>query len=495
MLDVGARKQLFIDELFVESSHGVRLTMNPPAQTGQALITGDQPWEVGGPEAGLCHYSSVLKESGCIRVWYDTSQSSEYDADYRRVAYAESDDGLRFTKPALGLNEIDGSKANNIVMPGKLGGCSVWIDPNAPAEHRYKSQTKVYPSGGFHMFSSPDGYRWQLFTKLDIGPGGWDTQSIVFWDPADERYVMYTRAWIEPPEDPAGRFRTVRRLESDDLVHWENQTTVLQADQTDLAAYQGVAPTPPIDYYGAAVFPYDGADRAVIMLAQSYWHFERLWIKPGPGQSQREEHPEVEITDSGEIGPATFDVRLLVSRDNKTFQHFGDRAPFMRLGPAGRFDSKMIWAMPNPVRMGDEIWIYYVGMNQDHNSSIDQSAPEGRRLAAISRAVMRLDGFVSADASSNGGELVTPPITFEGGFLELNLDTSAGGSALVELLETNGEPVEGFGAPQADRLNGNALRMPVSWGGSRDVSRLAGRPVKIRFVMRDCKLYAFQFRN
>jgi len=35
--------------------------------------------------------------------------------------------------------------------------------------------------------------------------------------------------------------------------------------------------------------------------------------------------------------------------------------------------------------------------------------------------------------------------------------------------------------------------MPVAWGDVRDVSPLAGKPIKIRFLMQDCKLYAFQF--
>lgn len=45
-------------------------------------------------------------------------------------------------------------------------------------------------------------------------------------------------------------------------------------------------------------------------------------------------------------------------------------------------------------------------------------------LVAISRAIMRLDGFISADAPYEGGQLATPSIRFEGSGLELNLDTA-----------------------------------------------------------------------
>ena len=60
----------------------------------------------------------------------------------------------------------------------------------------------------------------------------------------------------------------------------------------------------------------------------------------------------------------------------------------------------MVWAMPHPVRMGDEIWIYYSGANRDHDGLIDPEA-EGH-LSGIGRAVLRLDGFVSADAGYGG---------------------------------------------------------------------------------------------
>ena len=108
---------------------------------------------------------------------------------------------------------------------------------------------------------------------------------------------------------------------------------------------------------------------------------------------------------------------------------------------------------------------------------------------------MKVDGFISADASYEGGELITPPLLFEGKTLELNLDTSAGGSVRVELLDQDGKPLGHFTAGEATQLNGNSVRMPISWGENRDVSKLAGTPIKIRFIMRDCKLYAFGFKQ
>ena len=73
---------------------------------------------------------------------------------------------------------------------------------------------------------------------------------------------------------------------------------------------------------------------------------------------------------------------------------------------------------------------------------------------------------------------------------------STGGSVHVELLDERGEPISGFSREEALPVNGNSVRKQVRWKGlDSDVSRLAGKPIKLRFLMRECKLYAFQFRD
>ena len=463
VIDVGSRKQLFVDEAFIASSRGVRLTMNPPFIDGRCLVTKDQPWEAGA-ETRICVYGSVVKDGGRVRLWYDV-----YDPKFRRVAYAESTDGIHFTKPKLGIHEIDGSTDNNVVLPGEIGGCAVWIDPKAPPQQRYKTQAKVYPTGQFHIHASPDGLHWTLLAKPKIGHK--DTQSVIFWDEAIGKYALYTRSWIRH-KDRRASYRTVRRLESDDLMTWGNASIVMQADKVDLATHETPTAQPPVDYYGAAVFKTPDGLGVYVMLAQAFWHWQK-----------RDPLPR--------LGPNAFDVRLATSRDGKTFRRAGERRPFMRLGPAGSFYSRTVWALPNPIQMGDELWIYFAGSNVDHADQRDPAAD--KTLTGIGRAVMRLDGFVSADVEYTGGEIVTPTIRFAGSALQLNLDASGGGSVRVELLDAKGQPVKGFARSDATPLCGNSVRMPVAWGDVRDVSPLAGKPIKIRFLMQDCKLYAFRF--
>ena len=182
------------------------------------------------------------------------------------------------------------------------------------------------------------------------------------------------------------------------------------------------------------------------------------------------------------------DVQLVTSRDGIHWSRTPGRKPFIRLGPEGTFWSKTIWPDGNAIRVGDELWFYFAGLDVHHK---EQSLKPSS--GARGRAVLRLDGFLSADAAYTGGELTTKPLIFSGDRLELNVDTGAGGTVRVEIQDESGEPVEGFTAAEADEINGNYLRVPVTWNGNRDVGPLAGRPIRLRFVMRDAKLYSFRF--
>ncbi len=466
IIDVSCNKQLFIDDLLVESSSGVNRTVNKPHQFDQVLLKNDQQWE-SGPNKYVAVYCSVLKDGGKIKLWYDLYDS---ETGNRYVGFAESDDGINFNKPVLNKVEVNGSTENNFVLPTTIGGCAVWIDPKAPASERLKTQAKAYPSGELLMHSSPDGIDWRLFAKPKIGDK--DTQTIIFWDEAISRYVMYTREWTRF-EDKTSNFRNVRRLESDDLLNWDNEMIVFEPDSVDRGLYTTPTQQPPVDYYGATVFKYPDEKGMYILLAQAFWH----WFDRN--------------TDT-KLGPNTFDVRFAHSRDGKAFTR-PDRKPFLHLGPEGSFYSGMIWAMPNPIQMGDELWLYFSGKNQDHAGQLSSGAQNLK--SGIGRAVLRLDGFVSLDTDYRGGEIVTPLIRFKGKSLELNLQTSGGGSAFVEILDKNNCPIKGYSRNDALPLNGNSVRMPVKWRQTDDVSELSDKPVKLWIIMQECKLFSFQFKE
>ena len=95
-----------------------------------------------------------------------------------------------------------------------------------------------------------------------------------------------------------------------------------------------------------------------------------------------------------------------------------------------------------------------------------------------------------------GGELVTKPLVFSGSELVLNFSASAAGSVKVEILQDEEDlPVEGHTLDDCREILGDDLERRVVWNGSPDVSRLAGVPIRLRFVMKDADLFAFGFRD
>ena len=214
--DIGSRKQLFVDDRFIATCSGVELVMNPPYQAAEPVVTAGAPWEDPSTTSFGIYSSLLQEEDGRIRLWYHVRKAGSGPAlEQACVGYAESRDGIHFDKPELGLIDEGGSTANNVVIPGKLGGSSVWIDPMAPPEERYKNQSKVYNPDvamQLHMHGSPDGIHWRFLRRMQLPHrGGWDTQSIIFRDPAIGRYVLYTRRWVAKRTPPPPATRTTGR--------------------------------------------------------------------------------------------------------------------------------------------------------------------------------------------------------------------------------------------------------------------------------------------
>ena len=118
----------------------------------------------------------------------------------------------------------------------------------------------------------------------------------------------------------------------------------------------------------------------------------------------------------------------------------------------------------------------------------------------VQRMTLRTDGFVSAHAGVPGGEFVTKPLVFAGGSLVLNYSTAAAGSIRIEIEDAGGRPLPGFLLEESPLIFGDKIEQAVAWnhpGGETDngpLARLAGLPIRLRFVMRDADLYSMRFR-
>ena len=483
-VDIANSKQLFLDHTLIDESSGVSLRMHQPRRESNPVVKLDQPYETALATASIASYSSVMFDQGSFRLWWYYNVGVGQDTSKRRVCYAESQDGVHFEKPRLGLFEMAGTRATNAVIADPVQGACVWIDPTAPPEQRYRSQAKWGSQADGQtvtwFFASPDGIHWEKTHEALLGSS--DTQNVVLWEPGLERYVMYTR-YRALPLTPDRSFRGVRRLESRDLVHWDNEAVIWQADAEELTMYRTSTGRPAVDYYGGCVWRYPESGNLRIFFPQAYWHWRD---RPAAQVALARENRAVPLS------PATIDVRLGFSRDGYEFLRAVDRGPFLPLGFDGGFDSRRVWLLPTPVIVGDEVWIYYTGTNLDHDFHLD---PRATGLdSGIGRAILRLDGFVSVDSDYRGGWLMTQPFTFTGERLLLNLDTSAGGTVETEITDSGGQPIPGFSRGEAIASFGNSTSQQVRWRGAPSVAALAGTLVRLRIRLRESSLYAFQFK-
>ena len=106
--------------------------------------------------------------------------------------------------------------------------------------------------------------------------------------------------------------------------------------------------------------------------------------------------------------------------------------------------------------------------------------------------------FPSTRGKLRPGVLLTQSFSFEGSNLWVNLeparhnDGSGVAEIKVEILDHQTQPIAGFSLDESDRLT-KAGRFKASWKGKSDLSSLAGRPLQLRFWIRNAKLYSFQF--
>ena len=111
----------------------------------------------------------------------------------------------------------------------------------------------------------------------------------------------------------------------------------------------------------------------------------------------------------------------------------------------------------------------------------------------MARYSLRTDGFISVNAPYRGGELLTKPLTFSGSKLEINFVTSAAGGIRVEIQDGDGKAIPGYALADCPEIIGDKIDHTVSWSAGTDIARLAGKPVRLRFSMKDADLYSLRF--
>jgi hypothetical protein len=467
VLALGSRLELFVDDYLVATLNGATLRLNPPVAR-EIVMAYDQPWEGSG-----CGYQQTFRDGDIIRMYY-ISQDLTDNAGTRLgrhpcyVCYAESTDGIRWTKPKLGIVEFNGSKDNNIVWGVQpVDNFTVFKDPNPACRAGEEYKAVGSGKGGLVAWKSSDALHWSpLRPEAIITQGAFDTQNIAFWDAQRGHYWAYIRAFHNG-------IRDIRVATSPDFLTWTEPEMLKYEDSPDEALYTN------------QVEPYFRAPHIFVGFPTRY--VERRWEQSFEFLPDKA-HRQARMKFSPRYGTAVTDGLFMTSRDGRVFRRWGEA--IIRPG----IERTNNWLY------GDGYQSYGLLVTQAADPLAPQElsayAPENywKESSCLRRYTFRMDGFVSLNAPLKGGEVVTKPLTFTGKELVLNFATSAAGSVKVEMQDEAGQPLPGHALADCDDLFGDTLERPVSWKANADVSALAGKPLRLRFVLRDADIYAMQFR-
>jgi hypothetical protein len=479
VIHIGSRLELMVDDFLVqEMTGGARLELHRP-ECREVVLRTDEPW--GGNASG---YQSVFKDGDLYRMYYrglhyrhSGEPAQAFEAHAPVLCYAESDDGIHWRKPELGLFEFNGSKANNILLTreavaqvkGYAGSTAVFLDtnPDCPPDAKYKIIMRGGKPFGLYVLKSADGIRFTLMSDKPFATrGALDSQNTAFWDPVRKEYREYHRGFKHGVRD-------ILTSTSKDILHFP---------EPRFLEYPG-SPTQAL--YTNQIQPYYRAPHILMGFPQRY--NGRGWSEPMLALPELDERL-ARAKHRSRYGTTLTDSLFMTSRDGWTFRRWSEA--FIRPGPRQKDswtygDNFIFWGM---VETASHL--------EDAPKELSLYAVEGYWRGTsvdIRRYTIRIDGFVSASAPLSGGEIITKPIVFDGGNLALNMETSAAGSMQVEIQDAEGHPVEGYALADCPEIFCDNQRHIVRWNHGGDVRSLAGKPIRLRFLLKDADLYSFQF--
>ena len=451
----------FRENLFVKMCSAEKYPGNPVLKHG----TPGQP-----DEYCAKFYGSIIRHEGRFKMWYVAGDSDGRKAASRRPhsyygwrpAYAESQDGIHWTKPNLGLVEYKGSRNNNLVLvdPPEVMGLQLIVlhEPNDPdPARRFKMMVSAAWAKGHTsvpLFSA-DGLRWH--TPRKVTPIDYRIQPEEFFVPVEHfeqsglykwqgMYCMTGQQidpWVWLPDGQlSGRAMTI--LHSRDFIHWPAAKTLA------------------FTRYGYRPRPVGQGEEA--HLPASIWHRDNVLLG-----IYGQWHGAVRTEDR------SVDLGLLISNDG---YHFREPLPdfvFLPHGPKGVWDSRALLQGQAFEHIGDRTHIWY-GSSSLFTGSAEESSTQ------VGLATLRRDGFgyLSVRHPAAPASLTTCALRLrKGGKLSVNADGLSAESWLdVELLDEREIPIPAYSGENCIAARRPGFNQPVSWKKTDWVD--AAQPVRIR---------------
>jgi len=414
-------------------------------------------------------------KAGTWKMWYTATEDYPGTADSvgwtnsRHIGLAISTDGLRWTKPVLGLTEFMGSKENNIVF----------LDGNSP-------------------------------NVLDVSgiPG------------AKHKWRMYAMSFW-PGDKPAGRVKLhISVRESDDLVHWKRITRLPEFMDVATVLLDRNAKNPKHRFkaYGQYTFRMPGYkyDRQLGVATSEdglKWDRPKIILSSGElGVSDSEEH-YLGVTHYGNYFIALYDAmysnhscatEMSLSRDGVNFKRTLPGKKFIKVGNYGDYDMSMITISNSFITTEDKHWQYYSASRMNYQEGVGSRSGLGQPWRrTIGLRLWRRDGFTSLAVPTGyeTGSLLTRPINVKDPdkhSLVLNLHVANSGTASVSIINAaTGNPVVGY--QKSDPISGiDRINHVVTFGGRSDLAGLAKhKRVRLRISLTgsESRIYSVRFQQ
>lgn len=465
VINIDLGRQLFVDDYLIESSDLERIAFQPKKVDFNPIMKPETPSEIGKP--GIP--GATAKDGG---LWWDPKDKIFklwYEAGWlQHMAYATSKDGIHWDRPNLDI--VPGT--NIIIKDLWTDSTTAWLDlfTDDPDE-RYKmflrSPNSVPDSDkrinrGWVLVSA-DGIHWNKRYKT-----GWcGDRSTMFYNPFRKKWVYSIRTWYKE----MNVFRSRAYLESSDFIKgakWKRQDVGFWCGADSLDVPDPLIGDQPQLYNLSAV----GYESIMIALPQIHY---------GP------DNKICQVTGM----PKITQLKVAYSRDGYHWDRT-DRDVFIK---AERREGAWDWGYIQTVGglfnvVGDQLWFHYIGFTGDTERTSDDFFYNGmHNNGSIGLAVLRRDGFVARSARSGKGSLTTPPVSFAGEYLFVNVDCPKG-ELRVEVLDKDGKVIEGYSAADCKPIRKDGTILNVAWKKHKTLQGITG-PVKFRFCLENGDLYSF----